>query len=58
MFFIGENPDALFSAIRRILSDNSLSEKFGENAYKTLNEKFNFKKWIEKTEDILVNAAE
>lgn len=52
-----KDPDALFSAICRVIYDKSLSEKFGENAYKTLNEKFNFKKWIEKTEDILVDAV-
>ncbi len=52
-----KSPDAISSAICKILGDRDFAKKIGETAYNDLRDKFNFGQWIEKTEVILKHSA-
>lgn len=52
-----KNSQMLSDAVCKLLGNKELSRRFGENAFKRLNEKFNFNKWIEKTEKVLIESV-
>ncbi len=47
------NPDEYVNAIELLIKDNNLRRKIAENAYKTVREKLNWEKSVEKFEDYL-----
>ncbi|HLG29197.1 MAG TPA: glycosyltransferase, partial [Candidatus Brocadiales bacterium] len=46
-----EDSSSMASAIIKILKDKDLGQKMGESAYDSLVNNFNFKTWIDKTEE-------